>query len=368
MYTHPVIPALAALDKSADNYQENRVKLINKYTHTIDPVIDVDSGSEDDEENEEAMLEQFDSAMAGMLQELSKENKSRPAVRPKVSEDLPTLLKLLAHVHGVLKGAPDSDVVLSEEERLLVAAVGRGDAAEVARLLTVPDRASLELDDGDSILHYACRHPTDRVIAAIARMRPDLNWTNFKGRTPLHELASCGGSLAVLGSLVKLGADPWMRDNMGFAPVDLIKVDAVREGFEKWLTSHNYLPPNVEPQVKLFQIPVFTKSGRRVVTECPEDTTVANLLNDLPVELAMLRPFAQHLTVVEYRRKNGDIPPKLSLLTPQQKVVELSQSWGEDPMGANSLHRFLLVPAKTAPRECVDAYQSGGFGTIGYKK
>lgn len=40
-YKHPVLQALGTLDRSADNYQERRVKIINKYTHTIDPVIDV---------------------------------------------------------------------------------------------------------------------------------------------------------------------------------------------------------------------------------------------------------------------------------------------------------------------------------------
>ena len=41
MYTHPVLHALDALDRSSEQYQEQRVKIINKYTHTIDPVIDV---------------------------------------------------------------------------------------------------------------------------------------------------------------------------------------------------------------------------------------------------------------------------------------------------------------------------------------
>ena len=41
MYQHPVLAAVQGLDRSSEHYTENRVKLINKYTHTIDPVIDV---------------------------------------------------------------------------------------------------------------------------------------------------------------------------------------------------------------------------------------------------------------------------------------------------------------------------------------
>jgi hypothetical protein len=40
-YVHPVVSALGTLDRSADNYAERRVKIINKYTHTIDPVMEV---------------------------------------------------------------------------------------------------------------------------------------------------------------------------------------------------------------------------------------------------------------------------------------------------------------------------------------
>jgi hypothetical protein len=38
---HPVLGALMTLDRSTENYHERRVKIINKYTHTMDPVIEV---------------------------------------------------------------------------------------------------------------------------------------------------------------------------------------------------------------------------------------------------------------------------------------------------------------------------------------
>lgn len=288
--------------------------------------------------------------------------------RAKVSNDLPTLLKLLAYSHGVLQGSVPQKVQLSEEERALVAAVISGDASEVSRLL-VSGRAGLELDEGDVLLHIACRNPSDRVIAAIARMRPDLNSANIRGRTPLHELAENGGSLAVLGSLVKLGADPFARDNLGNSPAMLIASESLCAGFEKWLSSHNYVAPDVtQNRNSLIKIPIFTKSGKQSVAEVSAETTVVMLLENLPLELAALRPHAAHLSLVEYRRKNGDLPPKLSLLASTQLLVPLTQTWGEDPLGLNTLHRLLLVPVKAAPREAVAAYESGGYGQIGYKK
>ena len=72
-YVHPVVAALEELDRGAEDYQEQRVRLINKHTHTIDPVIDVDSSEEEDEKSGEE-LEQFERGMAGMLSELSKES------------------------------------------------------------------------------------------------------------------------------------------------------------------------------------------------------------------------------------------------------------------------------------------------------
>ncbi len=40
-FAHPVIAALGTVDRSAENFQERRVKIINKYTHTTDPEIEV---------------------------------------------------------------------------------------------------------------------------------------------------------------------------------------------------------------------------------------------------------------------------------------------------------------------------------------
>lgn len=167
---------------------------------------------------------------------------------------------MLADSHGVLKGTPPPTVQLSDEERALLTAVTNGDVNETQRLLSVPGRASLVVNvEGDSLLHIACRTPTDRIIAAIARLKPDLNVVNKKGRAPLHDLGACGGSLAILGSLVKLGADAFARDHMGRTPADEITNEKLRADFEKWLSTHNYFPPNSEKKQQTKPVPVFTK-------------------------------------------------------------------------------------------------------------
>ena len=280
------------------------------------------------------------------------------------------LLRVLAEAHGVLKGAPRPQAPLTDEERLLVTAVVQGEAMEVARLLKVGERADLVVDTQENtLLHLACRHPNDRVIASIARQRPNLNPRNLLGATPLHELAAHGGSLAILGSLVKLGALPFARNNMGQTPAQLIAGEALRSGFEKWLAAHNYFPDDsAEPQLEVVQIPVFTKGGKRCMADCTIETTAGAVLEDLPLELASLRPVNQNLTLVEYRRKTETLPPKLSILPRTQLLLELTKTWGEDPKNPNAIHRLLLVPGKGAPRETIEAYERGGFGQIGYQK
>jgi hypothetical protein len=311
--------------------------------------------------------------MTGLMSELNKESKNRSSggARSKGSlggDDLPTLLRQLAQCHGVLRGSNSGVPVLGDEERLLVTAVTEGEMNDVQRLLAVPGRASLQLADGDTLLHLACRHPVDRVIAAIARLRPDMNATNRVGRTPLHELARHGGSLAILGSLVKLGADPWARDHMGRLPQDDIAQEQLRQGFEKWLASHDYAPPQAAKKPVSTPLPLFTKSGKRCVAEVSSESTVQSVLEELPADLAALRPVRAHLALVEYRRKVGDAGPKLTILLPAQRLLELVGTWGEDPNNANAMHRLLLVPAKAAPRDAIEAYEKAGFGQIGYKK
>ncbi len=310
--------------------------------------------------------------MTGLMSELNKESKLRGSVGARgggKSEDLAGLLRQLAQCHGVLRGAPSGVPTLLDEERLLVTAVAEGDMTEATRLLQVPGRAGLVLADGDTLLHLACRRPVDRVIAAIARLRPDLNAVNRVGRTSLHELAKHGGSLAILGSLVKLGADPWSRDHMGRLAADDIENEQLRQGFEKWLASHDYVSPHTHKKAKTEPIALFTKSGKRCVAEVTAETTVASLLEELlPADLAVLRPVSGHLTLVEYRRKVGDVGPKLTLLSAKDRLLELVGTWGEDPCGPDTAHRLLLVPAKAAPRDAVETYERAGFGQIGYKK
>jgi hypothetical protein len=115
-------------------------------------------------------------------------------------------------------------------------------------------------------------------------------------------------------------------------------------------------------------LPVFTKSGKRCQAEVTSETTVQLLLDDLPADLAALRPARAHLALVEYRRKVGDAGPKLTILSPTQRLMELVGTWGEDPNGPNTMYRLLIVPGKAAPREAIDAYEKAGFGQIGYKK
>ncbi len=204
----------------------------------------------------------------------------------------------------------------------------------------------------------------DQVFKLIVRTKPDLNAVNRKGRTPLHELALNGGSLIIMGSLVKLGADPWARDHLGRLPVHYIGSEQVRDSFEKLLSTNNYLPPNAQQKLKTQELPLFTKSGKRCLAEVTTETTVNALLDSLPTELAVLRAHIAHLTLIEYRRKNGDVQPKLSLLQGSQRVLELAATWNEDPCGANPLTRLLLVPNKGAPRDVLDAYERAGFGAV----
>lgn len=69
MYSHPAVKEMERLDRDQDNYTVQRVKVINKMTHTFDPFVEVSESDSDDEENED--LEQFDPSMSEMLAELS---------------------------------------------------------------------------------------------------------------------------------------------------------------------------------------------------------------------------------------------------------------------------------------------------------
>lgn len=264
-YVHPVVGALSTLDRSHENYGERRVKLINKYTHTIDPVIEVVRafggaaffcvvrlgfaglfGVRVSERSSRCFLSFLfffpfffsfshvvDDRTRRMRWIVMKNKRKRPcylnwvcvddfcclffarahhraspghAPASKLGNDVEGLLKQLAEVKGVLKGAPTrvEPMVLTDDERALITAVTKGDAVEVQRLLAAPGRRTLELPDGDTLLHLACRNPVDKIIAQIARTKPDLNAVNLKGKAPLHELALNGGSLVILGSLVKV--------------------------------------------------------------------------------------------------------------------------------------------------------------------
>lgn len=282
------------------------------------------------------------------------------------NSDLPSLLRSLAEAQQVLKSAPALGPQLSDDERALLAAVQEADVAEVQRLLQVPGRVNLELAHGDTLLHVACRSPVDRVVALIARGKPDLNARNERGRTPLHELAAHGGPLVILGSLVKLGADPWARDHLGKLAADYIASEQVAESFAKWLAAHNYVAPSAQAQkLPTTDVALYTKSGKRVVVAATTETTVEALLADLPSDLRALQPFQAHLTLMEYRRKVGDSPAKLTFLQGAQRVLELVATWREDPCGPNPVCRLLLVPnAKTAPRELLELYEKAGFGNV----
>lgn len=88
-------------------------------------------------------------------------------------------------------------------------------------------------------------------------------------------------------------------------------------------------------------------------------------LSELPTELKSLQPYVASMTLVEYRRKNGDIPPKLSVVQVTQRVLELAASWNEDPCRENPNVRFLLVPkTKDAPAELLTLYEKSGFGNV----
>lgn len=121
-----------------------------------------DSEDESDSDEEANDLSEIDANMGSLLSELAKEQgtqmgASKTAHHPKLAHDVNSMLRLLADAHGVLKGARPAGPHLSDEERALVAAVGRGDAAEVQRLLVVPGRSNMALPEGDSLLHLACR-------------------------------------------------------------------------------------------------------------------------------------------------------------------------------------------------------------------
>ena len=48
---------------------------------------------------------------------------------------------------------------------------------------------------------------------------------------------------------------------MGRAPADEITNEKLRGDFEKWLSTHNYFPPNSEKKQKTTNVPVYTKVG-----------------------------------------------------------------------------------------------------------
>ena len=109
------------------------------------------------------------------------------------------LLQLFVAVAGATVAAAD--------DRALLAAVERGDAAEVQALLAGAASANAADPDGTSALHWAVHRNDLELTSALIAAGARVDAANRYGVTPLY-LASENGSAAIVEALLDADADP----------------------------------------------------------------------------------------------------------------------------------------------------------------
>lgn len=110
----------------------------------------------------------------------------------------------------------------------IVYMIERGDVRGVSEALRAnPSLVAAKTPDGDTPLHVACWQKQIAIIGTILAYRPDLNARGCYGRTALHYAVHEGRGISVpiVGMLIAMGADPFVRDDNGFSVEDWAKIE-----------------------------------------------------------------------------------------------------------------------------------------------
>jgi len=118
-------------------------------------------------------------------------------------------------------------IIAETKSNPLYSAAGRGDTAEVSRLLASGLHADTLSSNGWTPLHYAAKEGHLSVVELLLDRGADVNARTRSsylpkgtGDTPLH-WAACEGHLAIVRYLLSNGADPDARNEGGQTPLHL---------------------------------------------------------------------------------------------------------------------------------------------------
>lgn len=106
--------------------------------------------------------------------------------------------------------------------------IEHGDATAVsAAVRAEPYLARAKSQDGDTALHVACWQKQNAIVGTLLAYDPDVNARGAYGRTPLHYAVHEGtaGSAAIVAALLNAGANPDLRDDLGFTVEDWAKTE-----------------------------------------------------------------------------------------------------------------------------------------------